>query len=136
MNDAQHPEPAQTPRDDLARQALEHYEQLATEGMHWNSVIPAAIELWRQAGTTPEELMVERRCRTCEHWIPRAHWAFGYPISERIDWGICHRAGDEGAPFDPQSFGTDCEPALLTSAEFGCTEWVKQEAEESHGPVP
>lgn len=39
-------QPVKTPFDDLRKQALEHYEELATKAHHWNSFIPKAIEAY------------------------------------------------------------------------------------------
>jgi len=37
---------------ELCDQALEHYESLAKECCHWNSLIPKAIEFYKEYGTS------------------------------------------------------------------------------------
>lgn len=39
-------QPIKTPFDDLKKQALEHYEELATKAHHWNSFVQKAIEAY------------------------------------------------------------------------------------------
>ena len=40
--------PCQATRQDIARHAREHYEQVSTEAMCWCSTIPKAIDAWER----------------------------------------------------------------------------------------
>ena len=40
--------PVVATRKDMAEQALNHYNEISTEAMHHNSLIPAAIRAWER----------------------------------------------------------------------------------------
>ena len=46
---ASHEQTAQTPIDDLERDALAHYEDVSLKARHWMSVIPRAIRFYYDA---------------------------------------------------------------------------------------
>lgn len=39
--------------EELCNQALKHYEELASEYSHWNSVVPKALEYYQDFGPEP-----------------------------------------------------------------------------------
>lgn len=52
---------AEATHEEICDQALEHYESLAKECSHWDSVVPKAIEFYKQHG--PEKEASHRRSK-------------------------------------------------------------------------
>lgn len=68
MDNADREGQAQTPIDDLVDDALEHYNEASQAIHHWNSLIPKALEFYRDRHPTPPTESVEgdgtdRLCR-------------------------------------------------------------------------
>jgi len=40
--------PCEVPFEEQCDQALKHYEELATKCMHWNSLVPQAIQFYKE----------------------------------------------------------------------------------------
>lgn len=47
MTDSIGPQPVQASLDDLCNDALKHYEEVSVMALHWNSLIPHAIDFYR-----------------------------------------------------------------------------------------